>query len=58
MFLLIRQQQELIGWHSSGVTRTRIRVIGLNFSEILKRKLMGLSSSWWEVRVIGVLNCS
>ena len=29
------QQEELIGWHPSGVTRTRIRVIRVNFSEIL-----------------------
>ena len=35
MFLLIIKQDELTGWHSSGVTRTRIRVIGVTFSEIL-----------------------
>ena len=35
MFLPIIEQDE----HSSGVTRTRIRVIGVTFSEILiKRK--------------------
>ena len=37
--LPIIQQEELMKWHPSGVTRTRIRVIGVNFSEILiKRK--------------------
>ena len=35
VFLLIMQQEELIGWHpGSGVRRTRIRVIGVNFSDI------------------------
>ena len=33
--LLIIQQEELMKCHPSGVTRTRIRVIGVNFSEIL-----------------------
>ena len=32
------QQEELIGWHLSGVTRTRIRVIGVNFSEFLSQE--------------------
>ena len=37
--LPIIQQEELMKWHPSGVTRTRIRVTGVNFSEILiKRK--------------------
>ena len=35
MFTPIKQQEELIEWHPSEVTRTRIRVIGKNFSEIL-----------------------
>ena len=35
MFTAIKQQEELIEWHPSKVTRTRIRVIGENFSEIL-----------------------
>ena len=34
VFTLI-QQEELMGWHLSGVTRTRICVIGVNFSEFL-----------------------
>ena len=33
MFLLILQKEELMGWHPSGVTRTRICVIEVNFSE-------------------------
>ena len=28
-------KEELMGWHPRGVTRTRTRVIGLNFSEFL-----------------------
>ena len=37
--LPIIQQEELMKWHPGGVTRTRILVIGENFSEILiKRK--------------------
>ena len=35
MFLLIIQQEELMGWHPSRVTRTRILVIGVNSSEFL-----------------------
>ena len=27
-----------MGWHLSGVTRTRIRVIGVNFSEFLSQE--------------------
>ena len=34
----IIQQEELMGWHLSGVTRTRILVIGLNFSEFLSQE--------------------
>ena len=33
--LPIIKQEETMNWHPSGVTRTRIRVIGVNFSEIL-----------------------
>ena len=33
--LPITQQEELMGWHPSGLTRTRIRVIGVNFSDFL-----------------------
>ena len=33
-FTLI-QLDKLIGWHPSGVTRTGIRVIGVNFSDFL-----------------------
>ena len=29
------QQEELMGWHPSGVRRARIRVIEVNFSEFL-----------------------
>ena len=29
------QQEELMGWHSSVVKRTRIRVFGVNFSDFL-----------------------
>ena len=29
----LTQQEELMGWHPSGVKRTRIRVIGVNFSD-------------------------
>lgn len=32
--LPVTQQEELLGWYPSGDTRTRIRVIGVNFSEI------------------------
>ena len=32
------QQEELMGWHSSVVKRTRIRVFGVNFSEFLVRE--------------------
>ena len=31
----LTQQEELMGWHPSGVTRTRIRVTEVNFSEFL-----------------------
>ena len=34
VFTLI-QQEELMGWHLSGVTRTRIWLIAVNFSEFL-----------------------
>ena len=34
VFTLI-QQEELMGWHPSGVTKTRIQVIGVNFSDFL-----------------------
>ena len=35
VFMLI-QQEELMGWHPSGVeSRTTIRVIGVNFSDLL-----------------------
>ena len=33
VFLPIIQQEELMGWHPSRVTRTRILVIGVNSSE-------------------------
>ena len=29
----LTQQEELMGWHPSGVKRIRIRVIGVNFSD-------------------------
>ena len=32
------QQEELMGWHSSVVKRTRIRVFGVNFGEFLVRE--------------------
>ena len=32
------KQEELMGWHSSVVKRTRIRVFGVNFSEFLVRE--------------------
>ena len=32
---IIIQQEELMKWHPIGVTRTRIRVIGVNVSEML-----------------------
>ena len=36
---IIQQEVELMEWHPSGVSRARIRVIKLNFCEILiKRK--------------------
>ena len=34
VFTLI-QQEKLMGWHPSGVKRTRIRVITVNFSDFL-----------------------
>ena len=37
VFTLI-QQEELMGWHSSGVKRTRIQVIGVNFSDFLDQE--------------------
>ena len=48
------QQEELMGWHSSVVKRTRIRVFGVNFSEFLVRE-KEFTSSKRGVRVIGVL---
>ena len=35
---IIQQEVELMEWHPSGVTRTRIRVIKQNFCEILIRR--------------------
>ena len=35
VFLPIIEQDELTEWHSGGVTRTRIRLIAVTFSEIL-----------------------
>ena len=32
------QQEELMGWHSSVVKRTKIQVFGVNFSEFLVRE--------------------
>ena len=32
---IITQQEELMKWHPIGVTRTRIRVIGVNVNEML-----------------------
>ena len=29
------RKEELMGWHARGVTKTRARVIGVNFSEFL-----------------------
>ena len=37
MFTII-EKEELVEWHLSGVTRTRIRVIGVNFSEFLSQE--------------------
>ena len=34
-FLLIIQQEKLMEWHPSRVTRTRIQVIGVIFSDFL-----------------------
>ena len=35
----VYKKEELMAWHPSGVTRTRIiRVIGVNFSEFLIRR--------------------
>ena len=33
VFLPIIRKEELTGWHPSGVTTTRIRVLWVNFSE-------------------------
>ena len=38
VFLPILQKEELMGCHPSGVTRSRIRVIGVNFTEFLIKK--------------------
>ena len=47
----VYKKEELMAWHPSGVTRTRIiRVIGVNFSEFL----IGRNRDN-EIRVIGVL---
>jgi len=35
VFTPIKQHEEVIEWHPSEVTRTRIRVIGVDFSEVL-----------------------
>ena len=35
LFLLIMQQEKLMEWHPSRVTRTRIQVIGVIFSDFL-----------------------
>ena len=42
----IIQQEELMVWHLSGVTRTRILVIGLNFSEFLSQEKERRFSVW------------
>ena len=33
--LPIRHQEDIMKWYPSGVTRTRVKVIGVKFSEIL-----------------------
>ena len=35
LFLLIIQQEKIMEWHPSRVTRTRIQVIGVIFSDFL-----------------------
>ena len=51
VFTLI--QQELMGWHPSGVKRTKVWVIGVYFSNILFKKKK-FSSSKWGIRVFQV----
>ena len=41
----IIQQEELMGWHESGVTR-RIRVIGVNLGEFLSQEKERRFSFW------------
>ena len=54
----IIQQEGLMGWHLSGVTRTRIRVTGVIFSEVLSQENerrysceSNLILSQWGIRV-------
>ena len=55
VFTMIMQQEELTGWHLSGVTRARIRVIGVNFSaNFLVKKRKGdfeLEGNYSSIRV-------
>ena len=48
------QPEELMEWHLSGVTRTRIRVIGVNFSEFLSQGKGNLILSQRGIRSIRV----
>ena len=54
VFLPIKQREDLMGWHPREVTRTRIRVIGINFGEILI-KGEKIKFELAEVRVIEFL---
>ena len=46
------QQEELMGWHSSGVKRTRIQVIGVNFSDFLVSRERKLVRICWEFELL------
>ena len=56
--LPIVHQEELMKWHPSGVTRTRIRVIGVNFSEILVKRKDSDSSRRLHAHSLGWLKAA
>ena len=56
--LPIIQQEELMKWHPGGVTRTRILVIGVNFSEILIKRKDSDSSRRLHAHCLGWLKAA
>ena len=61
VFLPIIEQDELTEWHSGEVTRTRIRLIAITFSEILikgKEILVRVSGEFVLSRIYCIYACS